>query len=79
MMEYAGKLDYLDRERNASRTVNNILRSTELSDQQSEQLKKLYIDSPEPSDEQLSEILPASQLEEVKKAASSRRFRGWGR
>ncbi|GAA5497000.1 hypothetical protein Rhal01_03188 [Rubritalea halochordaticola] len=79
MMEYAGKLDYLDRERNASRTVNNILRSTELSDQQSEQLQKLYIDSPEPSDEQLSEILPASQLEEVKKAANSRRFRGWGR
>lgn len=77
LMDYAGKLDYLDREQSANRKVNSIQRNTDLTDQQSQQLKQLYIDTPDPSDEQLKAIIPADKLEAVKGANGSRRWGGW--
>lgn len=77
LIEYAGKLDYLDREQDANRKVNNIQRTTNLTDQQSDQLKKLYIETPNPSDDQLKAIVPADQLPAIKNANTNRRWGGW--
>ncbi|GAA5496999.1 hypothetical protein Rhal01_03187 [Rubritalea halochordaticola] len=76
LLEYAGKLDYLDRKEYATDRVINIQRSVDLSSEQTQQLNDLYLENRNPSDEQLSQIVSPDQLEAVKSAGSERR---WGR
>lgn len=77
LLEYAGKLDYLDRKEYASERVINIQRSVNISTEQAQALNNLYLENRNPTDEQISQIVPANQVEAVKKATTSDRNR-WG-
>jgi len=78
LVEYAGKMDYLDRKEDASEKINRIERSVDLQPQQASALEKLYIDTPSPTDEQLSIIVGADKVEALK-SSTSRRGRDRGR
>ncbi len=78
LQEYAQKMDYLDREERAYRNINNIERNVQLEPEQQQNLMQLYIETPNPSDEQLGQILNADQVQQVKESNNNRRG-GWGR
>lgn len=78
LIDYAGKMDYLERQDTAQSTVNRIERGVDLQPKQSDALRKLYIDSPNPTDQQISQIVGADKLQDVKSSSTSR-GRGWRR
>lgn len=79
LVDYAGKLGYLDRDRDASNKVNRVERTVDLQPQQSSALKKLYIDNSAPTDAQISQIVGADKVEAVKSSTERRGRRGRGR
>lgn len=79
LQEYAQKMDYLDREERAYRSINNIERNVQLEPEQQQNLMQLYIDNPSPSDEQLGQVLSAEQVQQVKESNNNRGRGWWGR
>lgn len=75
LMDYAGKLDFLDRQDRAFNRVNYIERTVDLQPRQSSALKQLYIDNRSPSDEQISNIVGRQNLNGIKEALNRGRRR----
>ena len=78
LQDYAEKMDYLDREERAYRRINNIERAVRLEPEQQQNLMQLYIENPDPSDEELGAFLSAEQIEQVKESNNNQRG-WWGR
>ena len=70
LVEYAAKMDYLDRKKNTSEKIDLIERSVDLQPQQITALGKLYLDTPLPTDEQLSQIVGPNKIEAIKSSTS---------
>lgn len=79
LQEYAQKMDYLDREQRAYRSINNIERNVQLQPEQQQNLMQLYIDNPNPSNEQLGQVLTPEQVQQVKESNNNSGRGWWGR
>jgi len=79
LLQYADKMDYLDREERAYRNINNIERNVQLQPEQQQSLMQLYIDNPNPSDEQLGQVLSPEQVQQVKESNNTSGRGWWGR
>ena len=79
LQEYAQKMDYLDREERAYRSINNIERNVQLEPEKKHNLQQLYIETPNPSDEQLGQVLSAEQIQQVKESNNNSGRGWWGR
>lgn len=79
LLQYADKMDYLDREERAYRNINNIERNVQLQPEQQQNLMQLYIENPNPSDEQLGQILSAEQVQQFKESSNNSGRGWWGR
>lgn len=78
LVDYAGKLDYLDRQDDAYNKVNRIERTVDLQPQQSTALKQLYIDNKAPTDAQISQIVGQDKVDAVKSSSQNQGRGGWG-
>lgn len=75
LMDYAGKLDYLDRQDNAFNHINRLERSVDLSTRQSTALKNLYTNTPSPTPEQIAQVVGQSKATAIKQASEQNRRR----